>query len=235
KRWRWIAGAAVLVLGGIMAVQRPWETRVADVSPIVDTARVPADSVSTTPVPMDSVAAPVVTPPTTRTATGAPAGGRPNRQVPAPARIELFAPDSAELYVDNKLVGFGRWSGEQPAAQRVEVRAVLPHASISCESAMFDTVLTGLRAGQETEVTLAVRDCATVRYLIKPRDARVSFTPLEGGRVRELRADSAAVMTLPQGRYLLRISAPRCSTFQDTVQVTRASGEADISRTLICS
>ncbi|HEY0930662.1 MAG TPA: serine/threonine-protein kinase, partial [Gemmatimonas sp.] len=46
KRWRWIAGAAVLVLGGIMAVQRPWETRVADVSPIVDTARVPADSVS---------------------------------------------------------------------------------------------------------------------------------------------------------------------------------------------
>jgi serine/threonine-protein kinase len=235
RRWWWLAAGAVIVLGGLWGVLHPWDAAPASQNAQTDTTRVPGDTGAVTPVRVDSGVVPSVTPPTTRPATGSAAAGRPARPGPALARLELTAPDSAELYVDNKLVGFGSWSGEHPAAQRLEVRAVLPQASVSCETAMFDTVLTGLRAGQHTEVTLAVRDCATVRYVIKPRDARVSFTPLDGGRTRELRADSAATMTLPQGRYLLRISAPRCSTFQDTVQVTRTSGEADISRSLICS
>ncbi|BAH38808.1 putative serine/threonine protein kinase [Gemmatimonas aurantiaca T-27] len=235
RRWWWVGAAAVIVLGGVWGVRHPWDG--APVTPDVrpDTTRVPGDTSASTPVRVDSGATPTVAPPTTSAATGAPVIRRPTRPGPALARIELTAPDSAELYVDNKLVGFGHWTGEHPVVQRVEVRAVLPHASVNCETAMFDTVLTGLRAGQQADVELAVRDCAVVRYVVKPRDARVSFTPLDGGRMRELRADSAAAMTLPQGRYLLRISARGCSTFQDTVQVTRVSGDAAISRSLICS
>ena len=234
-RWWWAGAAAALVLAAVWAGQRRWANVTPPPAVATDSIRIPADSSIATPVTVDSAEVPPITATPAPVRAGTPTGGRPSRQGPAHAELLLTAPDSAELYVDNKLVGFGSWSGEHLAGQAVGVRAVLPHASISCETALFDTVLTNLRAGQQIEVSMPVRDCATVRYLIKPRDARVSFTPLDGGRVRELRADSAAAMTLPQGRYLLRISAPRCSTFQDTVQVTAASGEADISRNLICS
>ena len=129
----------------------------------------------------------------------------------------------------------GTWKGERPTTAPITVRAVLPQASTECETAAYDTVLNDLHAGQRVVLDMPVRNCAVVRYLIYPRDARVSFIPLDGGRARELRADSAASMTLPQGRYLLRISARGCSTFQDTVDVVRTSGSADISRSLICS
>jgi eukaryotic-like serine/threonine-protein kinase len=160
----------------------------------------------------------------------------PPRPRPAPAtiRVELSATDSAALYVDNRLVGAGRWSGEVPASSRLQLHAVVPDAPTSCPTSRADTVFTQLKAGQRVAVELAVRGCAVVRYTVQPRDARVLFQSLDGGAPVETRADSAASLLVPLGRYLMRISAPRCVPYSDTVAVSRRMGETPVPRKLFC-
>ncbi len=152
----------------------------------------------------------------------------------APVHLELTTSNAAELYLDNKLVGTSAASTTSPPGVTIRLSALVPGAPAGCETAVHDTTLTSPRAGSQLHVHLDVRDCASVRYNINPRDARVAFTPLDGGTARELRADSAATLVLPLGSYLLRISAPRCSTFEDTVRVTKQSENANITRNLIC-
>ena len=152
------------------------------------------------------------------------------------ARLEITAPDSARLYVDNRLVGTGRYSDDVAPGARLAVRAVLANASTSCTTAVRDTVLT-LKAGDRVALSLPVRGCAVVSYDVTPRDARVTFKSLEGGPSVELRADSARAVSLPEGRYEVRIQAPRCVTGTDTLQVAAKADGAAITRRfpLICS
>lgn len=152
------------------------------------------------------------------------------------ARLEITAPDSARLYVDNRLVGTGRYSDDVAPGARLAVRAVLANASTSCTTAVRDTVLT-LKAGDRVALSLPVRGCAVVSYDVTPRDARVTFRSLEGGPSVELRADSARAVSLPEGRYEVRIQAPRCVTGTDTLQVAAKADGAAITRRfpLICS
>jgi serine/threonine-protein kinase len=152
------------------------------------------------------------------------------------ARMEITAPDSARLYVDNQLVGTGRFSADYAAGSKLAVRAVIADASTSCTTAVRDTVLT-LEAGDRVELSLTVRGCAVVSYDVTPRDARVTFMSLDGGPSVELRADSARALSLPEGRYGVRIQAPRCVTGTDTLQVVRRADDATITRRflLICS
>lgn len=152
------------------------------------------------------------------------------------ARLEIVAPDSARLYVDNRLVGTGHFSGDFPVGTKLSVRAVIANASTSCTTAERDTVLT-LKAGDRASVSLPVRGCAVVSYDVTPRDARVSFTPLDGGPTVELRADSARALSLPEGRYEVRIQAPRCVMGTDTLQVASRADGSPITRRfpLICS
>lgn len=162
------------------------------------------------------------------------------RQSPAPprtARLEISATEHADVYVDNRLVGRQRWSGEVAPASRIAVRAVLADAPISCASALADTVLTQVRAGQRLAIELTVRPCAGVRFDIQPRDARVAIRPLDGGRPLETRADSAVALSLPVGRYEVRTSAPRCITIVDTLNVVRSTDGSMVSRRLrlLCS
>ena len=152
------------------------------------------------------------------------------------ARLEISAPDSARIYVDNRLVGTGRYSGEFTAGAKLVVRAVLANAATSCTTAVRDTALT-LKAGDRVGLSLPVRGCAVVSYDVTPRDARVTFTPLDGGPTVELRADSARALSLPEGRYEVRIQAPRCVMGTDTLQVALRADGAPITRRflLICS
>ncbi len=162
---------------------------------------------------------------------------RPARTVaPRTARLEIVAPDSARLYVENRLVGTGRYSGEFQVGAKLAVRAVIASASTSCTTAVRDTVLT-LKAGDRASVSLPVRGCAVVSYDVTPRDARVSFTPLDGGPMVELRADSARALSLSEGRYEVRIQAPRCVMGTDTLQVASRADGGPITRRflLICS
>lgn len=152
------------------------------------------------------------------------------------ARLEIVAADSARLYVDNRLLGTGRFSGDFPVGAKLAVRAVIANASTSCITAVRDTVLT-LKAGDRASVSLRVRGCAVVSYDVTPRDARVTFTPLDGGTTVELRADSARALSLPEGRYEVRIQAPRCVMGTDTLQVAFRADGAPITRRfpLMCS
>jgi serine/threonine-protein kinase len=151
-------------------------------------------------------------------------------------RLEISAPDSARLYIDNRQVGTGHYSGEFAADAQLAVRAVMANASTSCTTAVRDTVLT-LKAGERVGLNLPVRGCAAVSYDVTPRDARVTFTPLDGGPSVEVRADSARALSLPEGRYEVRIQAPRCVMGTDTLLVARRADGTAITRRfpLICS
>ncbi len=184
----------------------------------------------------DSAAARATRPPTVESLRT----GLPTRSTRAAtmrtARVAISAPDSARLYIDNRLVGTGHYSGEVAAGAKLLVRAVIANASTSCTVAVRDTMLT-LKAGDRVSLNLLVRGCAVVSYDVTPRDARVTFTPLDGGPSLELRADSARALSLPEGRYEVRIQAPRCVTGTDTLQVARRADSAPIARRflLICS
>jgi serine/threonine-protein kinase len=153
-------------------------------------------------------------------------GGRtPATSAPTPPRertahLELIAPDSALLYVDNRQVGVGRWSGEHAPASRIAVRAVFGDAAENCRTASRDTTLRA-RAGDRVVVQLEVRDCVGVRFEVRPREARVSMQPLDGGMAVETRADSASALLMPTGRYEVRVSAPRCFSYVDSLLVRR--------------
>ncbi len=235
RPWRWVAVAlAGIGLASVWGV-RQWNARstVFPAPPAILSP--PADSGPVVSTPTDTVGGQSPAPVPPPDAPAPQKAVRPPRPASKVAHLELSAPGVAEIFVDNELVGVGTWAGDRPITAPITLRAALPQASSACQSAVFDTVLSTLSAGQLVVLEMPVRDCATVRYIIQPRDARVSFIPLDGGRTRELRADSAASLSLPLGRYLLRIAAPRCSTFQDTINVIRTSESADISRSLICS
>jgi serine/threonine protein kinase len=159
-----------------------------------------------------------------------------SRTVPTNARIEILASDSARLYVDNRLVGRGRWSGDVVGGTRFTVRAVIASAPTTCDVAMRDTTVV-LKAGERATITLPVRTCVPVTYDITPRDARVRFTPVDGGPSVELRADSARAVSLPEGRYEVRIQAPRCVVGTDTLSAVPKPDGSPITRRfpLICS
>lgn len=232
KRVLW---ATVLVVAGALLA---WLARPRAPRPTVS---VPA---ITSPAP-ESIAAPdpaPETPPSRPTlpdnATGTPRPPVPPRRgaiFPRAVRLHVTTADSAAIYVDNRLVGAGAWSGELPLTTRLVVRAVIPDAPTSCRSALHDTVITDLVAGRRFDVHLPVRGCSVVRYRVEPRDARVQFVPLDGGRPVETRADSVESYSLPWGRYLMRISAPYCIVFSDTVVVSRVPMPTTVPRKLVCS
>lgn len=153
------------------------------------------------------------------------------------ARLEVATAESADVYVDNRRVGRGSWSGEHAPATRLAIRSVLANAPISCTSAMHDTVLTQVKAGQRLAVSLPVRPCIEVRFDVRPRDARIPIRPLDGGRPLETRADSPLALSLPVGRYEVRTSAPRCITITDTLAAFATPDGAPVSRRLrlLCS
>ncbi len=184
----------------------------------------------------DSVASPATRPPAGDSLRTAPST-RPKRAASVrTAHVEISAPDSARLYIDNRLVGTGHYSGDFAAGSKLSVRAVLASASTACTVAVRDTIL-ALKAGDRVTLDLPVRGCAVVSYDVTPRDARVTFTPLDGGPSVELRADSARAVSLPVGRYEVRIQAPRCVMGTDTLQVAIRADGAPIARRfpLICS
>ncbi len=231
---RFWPATAVLLVGGVIGwmlwdrQQNPSISPTPPVEPVTtDTlgGAVGSDTALQSPVPLDSAKPPVDSAPRRRPAAVA----------PRTVRLEVATTDSAAIYVDNRQVGVSQWNGEVPPAARLQVRAVVPDASTSCRTALRDTLLTGLKAGQRVQLELPVRGCAVVHYRVEPRDARVQFVPLEGGRTYETRADSVESYSLPVGRYVMRISAPYCIVFSDTVVVNRKTGDSVVPRKLVCS
>lgn len=166
---------------------------------------------------------------------------RPTRPASRTWRLALLTDDSAQLFVENRLVGVGSWTGERPPVERVAVRAVLPNAAVTCQWAARDTVLTQLTAGDEVKITLGVRPCVGMSLDVAPRDARVAIRLLDAMTDRpfsmETRADSAGALQVPAGRYEVRSSARTCITVTDTVMAKPSHDGTPVSYRLrlLCS
>lgn len=159
---------------------------------------------------------------------------------PTTARLELSAPDSAELRVDGRVVGRGLWSGDVPATKRIALRASL--ADANCATARRDSTIGPLDGGARKKLTLEVRTCVPVHFEVVPRDARLAFRQLDtprGAKVlhSEVRADSMQAFTLPAGRYEVTITGRGCVSFPDTLLVQRSVGGGPFAKrySLICS
>lgn len=149
----------------------------------------------------------------------APTRGRPT---PRATRLTLEAPDSAYLSVDNARLGQSSVDIERTGAATFHVSAVIGDAPTNCTTARMDSTI-HLDAGERRRVFLPVRTCYGLRIIVEPKDALLRFYPLDGGRVLEVHADSATKsVLLPEGRYSLEITAPRCAKYSgDTIDATR--------------
>ena len=145
-------------------------------------------------------------------------------------QLTFSAPDSAMLYVDGGLVGRGTKVIDRPGAVRLTLKAVIADAPPDCTTASREEVVR-LAVGERRALTLAVRTCLAVSYSATPADTRVRFESLDGGTSEDVRADSVQrVILLPEGRYEVRASAPRCAPYRDDTLVVRRGAPADSLR-----
>ncbi|MBL0939864.1 MAG: serine/threonine protein kinase [Gemmatimonadaceae bacterium] len=194
----------------------------------------PSDSAPRVSVP----GGPIVSDTTQASGATKPAPARPRpAATPRTFSLSLLTHDSAQLFVDNRQVGVGSWTGERPPGARLTVRAVLPNAPATCQWAERDSVLGPVKAGQELQIELPVRNCVTVKFDVEPRDARVAIAPLDGGIALETRADSAGMLLLPTGRYEVKTSAQRCFPVTDTLIARPQADGTPVSRRfrLLCN
>ena len=139
-------------------------------------------------------------------------------------RISVKTADDAVLFVDGKRVGVATWSGERAGARDVHLRAVIDNAPPGCPTAQRDTTLR-INVAPKANVSLPVRSCAPIKLLVKPNDAHLVFTPLDGGEPLAFRADSVDGKLLVFGRYKVEVSLPRCTTYSDTVTAPPAKSK----------
>ena len=221
--WQWPTIRAVLptsVPAPQSAVVEPPPAPRGDTIPVASTAR---DSAA------DSAALP---PPRALEPETSTVGDTVRRQAQAAVRTKLLlrAPDDAMLYVDDLLVGHGSATITRPGAARLALRAVIADAPVSCAAAKRDSIVRLNVGEKERTVVLNVKSCLTVRFSVTPDDARVRFESLDGGASVDVSADATMVM-LPEGRYEVRASAPRCSPYMgDTLIVRRGAASESLYR-----
>ncbi len=223
--WKW-PSFRVLLPSGVSAprsaaVAPPPATR-ADTLPIATLTRdSSADSASVPPLQARVVDTPA-------------AAETVRRQAQTAVRTTLLirAPDDATLYVDNLLVGHGSATITRPSAARLTLRAVIADAPVSCAAAQRDSIVRLNVGEKERTVVLSVKSCLAVRFSVTPDDAKVRFESLDGGASVEVTADAKLVM-LPEGRYEVRASAPRCSPYLgDMLSVRRGVSSESLYRSI---
>lgn len=149
------------------------------------------------------------------------------------SRLTITADDSANLYVDDSLVGRGSAEIERPSAALLSVRAVIADAPVNCASAQRDSVVR-LAVGERRSVNLSVRFCASVRLTIVPADARVRFESLDGGTsIERIDLSAGKMLLVPVGKYEIKASAPGCFPYQgDILELSRRDATKIVSRSI---
>lgn len=133
----------------------------------------------------------------------------------ARAQLRITASESAAIFVDDKQVAVARWNSEHAATSRLSVRAEIANAPIGCSAARRDTTLR-VRDGDRIALSLPVRTCVRLTFNVTPRDARVIFTPLDGGTSLSARGDTTGIVLLVAGKYRIDATAPNCGPFSET-------------------
>ena len=188
------------------------------------------DSASPVEVPVPSPDAP-------RKLAESTAASRSRNAPPARAALSITAPDSALLYVDGVKVGAGEWSGDHSAPATIKLSAVVAYADqVDCKTARKDTTVQ-LARGDTIAVNIPTRACVGIELKIKPAEARVTFTPIDGGTHVDTRADLQPIVIVTTGKYFVQAISPRCQIFSDTMVVTRQLNGAPmpLTATLPCA
>ena len=154
------------------------------------------------------------------------------RTLPPPrVSLALSAPDSAVLFVDGQKVGIGEWVGDHAAPATIKLSAVIAYPDqVDCKSARKDTTLK-VAAGDSVAVNIFTRACVGIQLNIKPAEARVVFTPVDGGTHVDTRADLEPIIVVTTGKYFVQAISPRCQVFSDTMIVKRQANGAPIPLT----
>lgn len=154
---------------------------------------------------------------------------RPPRPANVRVPVTFVARERANLYVNGTLVdSTGRWVGELPPTAQVQFRAVIRDVSqIECRSAAWDST-DRVSAGKPMRIEAPVRSCVTVTFDMRKDEGRVRalesevvFEPLDGGMRRVVRVDAEPSITLPVGQYQIRVTSPRCPSFEDKREMQR--------------
>ncbi len=131
------------------------------------------------------------------------------------AQLRITAAESAAIFVDGKQVGITRLTFEHAAVSRLPIRVELPNAPVACSAARRDTTVR-LRDGDRVALSLPVRSCVRLTLNVTPRDARVVFTPLDGGQSLTARGDTTGIVLLATGKYRIDATAPNCGPYAET-------------------
>lgn len=134
----------------------------------------------------------------------------------ARAQLRIIASESAAIFIDGKEVAVARWNSEHAATSRLAVRAEIANAPVGCSAARRDTLLR-VRDGDRISLSLPVRTCVRLTFNVTPRDARVVFTPLDGGTSLTARGDTTGSVLLVAGKYRIDATAPNCGPFSETL------------------
>ena len=142
--------------------------------------------------------------------------------LPLKVRVELSAPDSAELSWDEQVVGHGKWAGDVPVGKR-HFRALIAGGVSACWSAQHDTTVT-LAGPQTNQLYLDVAACRVLVMIVRPNDAEFMITSEDYKKLAPLKARSAGIpipFVLRDGFYRIVAHAERCSNYNDTITVRR--------------
>ena len=157
------------------------------------------------------------------------------RPRPSLLRLQVAAPDGAQLSVNGISMGLGGWSADTLKPGDYTVRASVT-APDGCESAS-DARTVRLRAGGTPQrVALDVRGCGTlaITLLNKPSPGGARYTLSGDGVRRDGALPLGTALVLPTGLYDLRVTADKpCQDYEQQVQI---SADRPVSRniTMLC-
>lgn len=161
-------------------------------------------------------------------ATPLPIVERARPRVLARAQLRITAGESAAIFVDGKQVGITRSNFEHVAVPRLPIRVELTDAPAGCSAARRDTTVR-VRDGDRIALSLPVRSCVRLTFNVTPRDARVVFTPLDGGQLLVARGDTTGTVLLATGKYRIDATAPNCGPYADTFTTMEKSRDGVVA------
>ncbi|MEP6765384.1 MAG: serine/threonine-protein kinase [Gemmatimonadaceae bacterium] len=238
-----VSGATVVTLAAVALFAFPSVLNIKWQRLFGDTVQ-PVATTKTDTLPVVQPIAPTVTPDTGKT-IAVPATIDVRKPVIAPKKslaprtvhVELTAPDSAELSVNDQVVGHGKWSGDLSAG-RHRFRASLEGNTASCASLRHDSTAT-IAGEKANQIVLDVAGCSVLMLKVIPNDAEFTISADTTARFPFMpqKARSAGrpiPFVLRNGLYRIDAKAERCSNYGDTVTVKHnATTNSDtVSRTI---
>jgi hypothetical protein len=134
--------------------------------------------------------------------------------------LDVRAPDGAQLSVNGRSMGVGRWIGRSLRPQSYTLVARLPTRAgfTPCPTAIAQRSVLVEPGTQPQVVELSPQPCGRVRIVVRPDTALARYVLTDAsGRVAADGIVTASPIVLPAGRYHLVIEMARCQRYDDDI------------------